>query len=138
MKIDLFSNAEPAHLHHAGRRNLNAYLARMSAAGIADSRAFFIEAFSHILEPNVKTEWPEHRVITEELLVMLEDYFKLASVWMQTQFDVKPVGGPEHLEQMMTFTKERWELWKHSLEALAEGDDLSLRASARNALNAMR
>jgi len=137
VKSDLFSNAEPAHLHHAGRRNLNAYLARMSAAGIADSRAFFIEAFSHILEPNVKTEWPEQRMITEELLVMLEDYFKFAGVWMQKQFDVKPVGELEHLKQMMTFTEERWELWKHSLEALAEGGDRTLRSSARNTLNAM-
>jgi len=106
----------------------------MSAAGIADSRAFFFEAFSHILEPIVKTEWPDQRVITEELLVMLEDYFKFAGVWMQTQFDVKPVGEPEHLEQMMTYTKERWELRKHSLEALAEGHGISLRASARNAV----
>ena len=109
----------------------------MSAAGIADSRAFFIEAFSHILEPNVNTEWPEQRVITEELLVMLEDYFKFAGVWMQKQFDVKPVGELEHLKQMMTFTEERWELWKHSLEALAEGGDRTLRSSARNTLNAM-
>jgi len=109
----------------------------MSAAGIADSRAFFIEAFSHILEPNVNTEWPEQRVITEELLVMLEDYFKSAGVWMQTQFDVKPVGEPEHLEQMMTYTKERWEQWKQSLEALADVCDLTLRSSARGALHAM-
>jgi hypothetical protein len=124
-------------LHHAGRRNLNAYLARINAAGITDSKAFFIEAFGHILEPTERVEWLAVDVITVEDLVMLEDYFKFAGVWMQTQFDVKPVGEPAHLKQMMTYTEERWERWKQNLKALADGGDLNLRFSARDALDAM-
>ena len=137
MKTDLFSNAEPAHLHHAGRRNLNAYLARINAAGVVDSKLFFLAAFDHILEPNAERDRPVNREVTVESLVMLKDYFDFAGDWMRKQFDIKPVGQPDHWHTWLTYTKERWEQWKRSLEALAEGRDLTLRFSARNALDAM-
>ena len=134
---DIFSNADSAHLQHAGRRNLNALLARLTAAGITDSRLFFFDVFVCILEPKPVPEWPDDRKATVEDLVMLADYFKYAGLWMRTQFGVKPAGSQDHMVTMLTFTEERWELWKHSLEALAEGDEIPLRATARNALNAM-
>ena len=133
----MFSNADPTHLQHAGRRNLMAFLARLTAASITNSRLFFFDAFVCILKPKPIPEWPADGIVTVEDLVMLEDYFKFAGVWIRTQFGVEPVGSQDHMKQMLTFTAERWEQWKRSLEALAEGGDLALRSSARNALNKM-
>jgi len=137
MDADLFSNADPAHLQHGGRRNLNVFLARLTAAGITNSRLFFFDAFIGILEPKPVPEWPDDGVVTVEDLDMLADYFKFAGVWMRTQFDVEPVGSQDHMVSMLTYTEERWGQWKRSLEALAESGDLTLRSSARRALDAM-
>ena len=134
---DMFSNADSAHLQHAGRRNLNAFLARLTAAGVTDSRLFFFDAFGCIREPKPVPVWPDEGIVTVEDLVMLADYFEFAGVWTRTQFGVKPIGSQDHMVPMLTFTEQRWELWKHSLEAHAEDDDFSLRSSARNALDAM-
>jgi len=133
----MFSNADPTHLQHAGRRNLMAFLARLTAAGITNSRLFFFDAFVCMLEPQRVSVWPDDGIVAVEDLVMLEDYFKFTGAWMRTQFGVEPVGSQDHMKQMLTFTEERWEQWKQSLEALAKGGDLALRSSARNALNAM-
>ena len=56
---------------------------------------------------------------------------------MQTQFGVKPAEVPAYLEQILTYTKERWEHWKASLKELSDDGDPALKVSARRALKAM-
>jgi len=100
-KSAFFSNGEPA--WHAERRNLLAFLGRMSTAGVTACQIYFIGRFRRILEPQALRAYDE--VVIEDLF-MIEDYFTITGIWMKSQFDVVP-DTREVWQELMTYTEKR-------------------------------
>jgi len=130
-KPEFFSNGEPN--CHAERRNLLAYLGRMSVAGITACQIYFVGWSRPILEPQAGRN---HDEVDIQDLLMIEDYFKITGTWMKSQFDIVP-DTHERWQESLTYTTDRWELWKQNLRALGERVDQKRRAKVASILIAM-
>jgi len=118
---------------HCDRRHLMAFLAELTAAGIGPCGDYFLGYTHWILQPQDETS--DFEVDTENLLI-IEDHFTIAGPWIKSQFGVAH-DAPEHWKESVTYTQERWALWKRNLQALAERSDDNVRASITRILVAM-
>jgi hypothetical protein len=96
------------------------FLAEVTAAGVGPCGDYFLGYTNWILEPQGNAA--DLEVDTENLFI-IEDHLRIAGPWIRTQFGVVR-DAPEHYREGLTYSQERWELWKRSLRKLVErGND---------------
>jgi hypothetical protein len=95
------------------RRALNALLARLNVADLAENTALFVWQFEEFLEPN-----DEHEPIVYDDAMIIEwceqlfDYFQLAGTWMKSMFRPDLLATCEPIERPYVLTEERWSSWQ--------------------------